>query len=197
MPLQPMEMEILRGLYSRADKTQKGKFVEWMTGQAPVGKPASLSSVEEHLAGKAGDPICPRCGGSHLVKNGKHRGHQRFLCKDCMKSIGYSHSSIYFSIKKPYVTWETFERCMAARMSLRESARRCNISVPTAFAWRKKYLKEMVKMLKKRIHDMEDRGLLDDDVDWENIEQCLEEELQQVVRGEGGRKKRRWLWPCT
>lgn len=86
---------------------------------------------------------------------------------------------------------------MAARMSLRESARRCNISVPTAFAWRKKYLKEMVKMLKKRIHDMEDRGLLDDDVDWENIEQCLEEELQQVVRGEGGRKKRRWLWPCT
>ncbi|WP_212744546.1 IS1/IS1595 family N-terminal zinc-binding domain-containing protein, partial [Deinococcus metallilatus] len=30
------------------------------------------------------DPVCPRCHGVHIVKNGQaHTGKQRYLCREC------------------------------------------------------------------------------------------------------------------
>ena len=145
MALHPLEYDYLKSLYRKTDKVQKDHFVKWISSQAPAEKPASLRSVEEHLAARSGVPVCPRCGGSHVVKNGKHNGRQRFVCKDCKKTIGLSRGSLYFSGKKPFLAWQNFVRDLEARKSLRECARRCNISLTTAVAWKRKYLADLVR----------------------------------------------------
>lgn len=183
MALSPLEYDLLRTLYGRADKAQKAKFVDWMTALPPNKKPPPVKSVEEYLCDRAVIPSCPACGGTHLVKNGTHQGRQRFLCKDCKKTVGLSRSSIYFASKKPYLTWKTFEKCMAGRMSLRKCARVCNISLPTASAWRHKYQDRMLEMLKESLHNMATSGNMREDVDWDELGKSLATQVAKAVRG--------------
>ena len=35
----------------------------------------------------SGQYKCPFCGDDHIVKNGKFKGNQRYLCRNCRKSF--------------------------------------------------------------------------------------------------------------
>lgn len=47
-------------------------------------------------------PVCPRCGGKHIVRNGRQSGKQQYLCRECGGSfvettgsaVSHSHSSV-------------------------------------------------------------------------------------------------------
>jgi len=43
---------------------------------------------------------CPHCGGTS-VKNGKNRGQQRFLCKQCKKTFGERFGTPMFGLHTP------------------------------------------------------------------------------------------------
>lgn len=48
---------------------------------------------------------CPHCGSLKVVKNGRHCGTQRFICRDCSKSFGWSSGSFFNHCKKEISQW--------------------------------------------------------------------------------------------
>lgn len=82
---------------------------------------------------------CPHCKSLNNKKNGKARGHQRYLCKDCKKSFGDTSVSLLTRTRYPE-KWLPYFECMVQGMPLRKIAEHLKIHVSTAFFWRHKIL---------------------------------------------------------
>jgi len=190
MAISDIEFTLIQDLFARADKKQQSAFVKWMSAKSPKEKPPELASVEDHLASKGVIPICPRCGNTHLRKNGKHNGRQRYLCMKCGKTTGLSRNSLLFGTKKPFVTWDAFLYSIAMKHSLRESARVCSISLPTACAWRQKIQKALVNVAKPVLAEQY-KDILGSE---EELDRALEEEIRKLFRG---KRTRRPVYPGT
>ena len=87
-----------------------------------------------------GGTVCPFCGGTHIVRNGKSRGKQRYVCRECGKSFFVTSNSIVSGTRKGIETWEQFADCVLSSFSLRKTADICGIHYNTAFVWRHKVL---------------------------------------------------------
>ena len=90
------------------------------------------------------EPVCKTCGSHEIVKYGKDRnGNQRYICRDCGKTFTLSTDTVITNTKKPILTWKNFIISTIKGLSLAKSAEACDISVPTAFAWRHKIFHAM------------------------------------------------------
>ena len=94
---------------------------------------------------------CPHCNSFNIKKNG-HKGLiQRFLCKDCSKSFTSRNNTITFSSKKSFNTWKKYIDCMMSGLSVRKSAKICEINKDTAFIWRHKIL-DALQIMANSVH---------------------------------------------
>lgn len=89
---------------------------------------------------------CPFCGKEHVVRNGKHGGKQRYLCKDCGKTFFATSNSIVSGTHKDIQKWELYIDCMMNGYSLRKTAKIVHIHYNTAFVWRHKILDALQQM---------------------------------------------------
>ena len=48
-------------------------------------------------------PLCPNpnCQGSHVVRNGSHRGRQRYCCRSCKTYFGETEGTPMYRLKTP------------------------------------------------------------------------------------------------
>src|SRR6266571_3728214 len=48
-------------------------------------------------------PLCPNpnCAGSHVVRNGSHRGRQRYYCRTCRTYFGETQGTPMYNLKTP------------------------------------------------------------------------------------------------
>lgn len=83
---------------------------------------------------------CPKCGSFHLVKNGKSKGHQYFICKDCGKSFVEYKNTIFSSTKKDILIWKSYIKMMFDGYSIKQIANELKICIQTSFRWRHKIL---------------------------------------------------------
>ena len=91
---------------------------------------------------------CPICGSKHFVKNGKHEGVQRYLCKDCKKTFGNTNNTFLYHTQISYNTWITFIQCEILRLTLTEESQMTGLSVTTCFAMRHKLHEAMSRKRK-------------------------------------------------
>ena len=49
---------------------------------------------------------CPCCGSSHIVRNGKKRGKQRFLCKSCCQTFVTTMHTVMSMSHYPAAVWK-------------------------------------------------------------------------------------------
>ena len=99
---------------------------------------------------KAKELCCPYCDNSHIVKNGKNKTTQRYLCKTCLKSfISVTNTPIYYS-RKEINTWSEYVHLLFQGYSLRETIKIIPISLKTAFLWRHKILDALRDNLKTK-----------------------------------------------
>ena len=84
---------------------------------------------------------CPYCQNKHTVKNGKHKGNQRYLCKVCNRNFIYTTGTSLQGIKKKN-QFEEYKSIMFAEgfVPLKTMCKRLDISIQTAFDWRHKIL---------------------------------------------------------
>ena len=96
----------------------------------------SKSSASEHF-------FCPHCGFDDVVKNGHACGLQRYACRTCTKTFSNASDSALSGLhgKDRFVE---FGRCMAAGMTIRQTAREMGIAASTAFRWRHRFLEGVV-----------------------------------------------------
>ena len=189
MSLPASALEHIRHLYSLADKDQKRAFVDWMTSEASAEKPGVLTSVEKAMPILSPVTTCPRCGGTQFVKNGKRNGRQRLICKQCNRTVGLTQDTPMFATKKSYITWKTFVHCMETHKSIRRTASMCNISLPTACAWKRKYLQAMGNVAKSMVRRLKEQGQVKKELDWPALDRIIKENIQNCYKARYTRRK--------
>lgn len=80
---------------------------------------------------------CPRCGDPRMTRRGRDgRGRQRWLCGGCGRSFTAETGCVVSRSHLGEATWVAFCRAFAARMTLRECAEACSVSLRTAWYMR-------------------------------------------------------------
>lgn len=86
-------------------------------------------------------PTCKKCGSLSVSKYGKTaKGHQRYRCLDCGSVFTSISDTLFSGSQKDAKQWSDFIFYTLEGRSLRFCAEKCNISLPTSFAWRHKLL---------------------------------------------------------
>ena len=94
---------------------------------------------------------CPRCGDSHLNKNGITNGRQRYICKNCKRTFDERTLSPLSNTKLSLEKWIKYCKFMVQGGSIRECAKEVSVSVPTSFFMRHRILDVMNLYLKDEI----------------------------------------------
>ena len=91
---------------------------------------------------------CPRCGCVEIVKKGHGAdGSQRYLCNGCGRTFNAKTGKVVGMSKLPESTWMLYIQCFADRLSLRQCAARCGVSLPTSLFMRRRLLEIVERML--------------------------------------------------
>lgn len=83
---------------------------------------------------------CPKCGSFHSVKNGKVKGHQRFICQDCNQHFTEYRNTIFNLTKKNIQLWKSYIKMMFDGYTIKQIANELDICIQTSFRWRHKIL---------------------------------------------------------
>lgn len=84
-------------------------------------------------------PQCPHCNKSHIRKWGKSGETQRYRCMTCYKSFNNKTKTPLARLRKCSL-WQKYTQCMVLKLTLREAANLCKISLKTSFLWRHRFL---------------------------------------------------------
>lgn len=125
--LQKLSVEDLLLLKSEVQRQEKNQAIEglWETQNQEI-------------------KTCPHCESDQFTKNGMKDGRQRFRCKTCGKYFNTLTntplSRLRYSEKHLQQT-----KVMLEGLSVRKAAEKLGVSIPTAFAWRHKFLASLEK----------------------------------------------------
>lgn len=141
------QMNVLHQLYTGLSDSQKQEFYDMLKDtKNTYSDNIHSESKDILLKEKHTEIICPFCGSKHTVKNGTVKKHQRFICKDCKKTFGYTENTIFKNTKINADTIIKYIRCFINKLSLKACAEECNISILTAFRWRHRILDSLRNM---------------------------------------------------
>lgn len=83
---------------------------------------------------------CPHCQSTTIIKYGKYKNEQRFMCKKCKKTFSPRTNTILYYSKKDTAVWKNYLQMMLYMAPLRICAEKLKINLSTAFLWRHKIL---------------------------------------------------------
>ena len=101
-----------------------------------------LSSSKDDGKSIKGDVAsCPYCHSDQYVKNGNHKGNQRYKCKLCNRNFNALSGTAYQAIKKTK-KFEQYKTIMFDEgiIPIAKMAKRVGVSTQTSFDWRHKIL---------------------------------------------------------
>ncbi len=84
-------------------------------------------------------PECPHCHSNLINRHGKTDGHQRYRCKNCLKTFVATTGTPLARLHH-IERWLDYFYCMSQSMSLREAAKHCDLDLKTSFNWRHRFL---------------------------------------------------------
>lgn len=111
-----------------------------------IGERMTLKSLSNELNNEfkesrfANGQKCPYCGSDEVVKSGKRKNRQRYLCKKCSKSFNDLTMSALSNTKLPLETWIEYAKGMIIGLSIRKNAKAVDVCVKTSFYMRHKLL---------------------------------------------------------
>src|SRR5256885_6706695 len=89
---------------------------------------------------QASVPACPNpdCRGSHVVRNGSHRGRQRYCCRTCRTYFGETQGTPMYDLKTPAAEVAQALLVVMRRGSLRAAEEITGHTYETISAWLKR-----------------------------------------------------------
>lgn len=114
----------------------------------------ALKTKEEAMTERrfSGGRFCVHCNGKHIVRNGHAaNGMQRYLCRDCGKTFVITTNTLLSHSRKGIDVWQKYLDCLMNGDSLRKSAGKCGINLPTSFKWRHKILDALGEFMEKEL----------------------------------------------
>ena len=135
------EMKLIKSFFSKLDTTQLEELSSFIFEE--------IINRQYYDESSCRDIFCTACHSTHYVKNGKVRGKQRFLCKDCLTTFGLDSNSVISKSKLTVEQWHEYIKCMINGLSIRKSAENINVCVKTAFYMRHKILDAINAFMQK------------------------------------------------
>ncbi len=83
--------------------------------------------------------LCPHCKSAHFQRWGKRSDLQRYRCKLCKKTFNSLTGTPLARLKRKG-HWLDYANCLIDSITIRAAAKRCSVSVQTAFRWRHRFL---------------------------------------------------------
>ncbi len=85
-------------------------------------------------------PLCPNpnCTGSHVVRNGSHRGRQRYCCRTCKTYFGETEGTAMYGLKTPALEVAQALLIVMRRGSLRAAEEITGHKYETISVWLKR-----------------------------------------------------------
>jgi transposase-like protein len=121
-------------------------------GLSPSGEPkAPLKTSRKKSESESVSMICPKCGSSHVGKNGSAYGKSRFRCKDCGAFFGTTSGKLAEGSSSSGAAWDAFVEGMLCDDSLPVLSEKCGISLSTAHSWRMKLFSQVANSVEGRI----------------------------------------------
>lgn len=110
------------------------------------------AAIARELAGAAEDqggapPKCPRCGCEQVTRKGTWEGRQRWRCKGCGRTFTARTLGLLAQSKLPETTWMEFAEAFVDRLTLRDCADKCGVSLKTAWFMRHRMCEVVERML--------------------------------------------------
>ncbi len=100
-----------------------------------------LASICKYISEKQ-VRVCPKCGKSHFILNGKKKGVQYFLCKSCGRSFNeFSGTTISYLKKKEKL--QAYFMLMLTGSGIKDCSDALDISNQTSFDWRHKIISSL------------------------------------------------------
>ena len=109
--------------------------------QAIIEELLSMNSSQEPIRDKSEQKAisCPHCQSKSIRGNGRLKGVQRYVCKDCTKNFSETTGKFWFALKKKEKV-KKYLYCLLSGYSIRKSAKETGIAIQTSFDWRHKLL---------------------------------------------------------
>ena len=114
--------------YQQAKAAFSGEFEELEV--------ASLAAIEATIDD---DRKCRHCGAPRAISRGKARGLRRYQCKTCNRTFNAATGTVLQGIHKKEKLL-AYASCISEGCTIKDSAARCGMSIPTAFYWRHRFL---------------------------------------------------------
>ena len=114
--------------YQQAKAAFSGEFEELEV--------ASLAAIEATIDD---DRKCRHCGAPGAISRGKARGLRRYQCKTCNRTFNAATGTVLQGIHKKEKLL-AYASCISEGCTIKDSAARCGMSIPTAFYWRHRSL---------------------------------------------------------
>ncbi|MDP2829143.1 MAG: IS1595 family transposase [Sulfuricellaceae bacterium] len=128
------ELAVLMNGLSKLTRTQRQMVVAELT--AGEHKVASIEVIE----GGASDHLCcPHCAAERVIKYGSVDGLQRYKCQGCRKSFNALTGTPLARLRMKG-KWLEQAAVLRDGLSLTKAMERLNVSRPTAFRWRHRFL---------------------------------------------------------
>jgi transposase-like protein len=101
--------------------------------------PESTTKVLEGIKPESHKVCCPSCTSYSISGNGKYKGVQRYVCRDCKKYFRDSTGSLTYNLKKGDLLPKYLYN-MLLGYSIKRCSEETSICVQTSFDWRHKIL---------------------------------------------------------
>ena len=97
---------------------------------------------------------CRACSSERIVKNGKRKGVQKYICRDCGKHFNFKTNTVLSKIQR-LDKWHEFVDDFVSLniMSLKAMVKKLGISEQTAHSWRHKLISSIVVQTEARFYD--------------------------------------------
>ena len=88
---------------------------------------------------------CPYCDSNKIIKFGFYKGIQRYKCNndECGRTFSGDSNNPFRCSKKFKDNWEEYFNLITQGLSLRECAKKMNITIVTSFFWRHRFLNDL------------------------------------------------------
>ena len=113
---------------------QKQQVMDVILGESQAN--ASLTAIEARVASSR---QCPHCNTPGAISHGMRQGMRRYKCKACRKTFTATTGTSLHGLHKKE-RWLAYAECLVGGMTIRDSAKRCNLAVSTSFRWRHRFL---------------------------------------------------------
>jgi transposase-like protein len=131
--------------------------------------------------------FCPHCSSKQVVRFGRYRERQRYLCRSCNRTFTDFSKTALHCIRNKEKFFHAI-RLMLEGYSLTKTAERVKVSIPTAFNWRHKILDSL--------HNLEDdslSGIVEADDTFFLHSQKGNRNIGRHPRKRGGKSKKRGI----